>query len=88
MEELARNSRTPVFVGTVKFGTTGELALRLQIAKKGAIYKEVCLGVLPRHKSSDKRLKARMNSPDARRTTSSGKYRRAVGRRKGAGGSD
>lgn len=88
MEELERNSRTPVFLGTVKFGTTGKLALRLQITKNGVIHKKVCLGVLPRHNSSDKRLKARMNSPDARRTTSSGKYGRAARRRKGARGGD
>lgn len=58
MEELERNTGTPIFLGTLKFGTTGELALHLQITIKRVIYKKACLVVLPRHNSSDKRLKA------------------------------
>lgn len=86
MEELGRNSRAPVLLGTVQFGTTHKLTLHLQIARKGVIYKEVCLGKLPRHNSLDKRLKTGMNSPAARRTTTSRKYCRAPGRRMGVWG--
>lgn len=46
-EELERNSRTPVFLDTVKFDTTHKLTLHLQITKKGVIYKQVCLGISP-----------------------------------------
>lgn len=44
------------------------------------------LGKLPRHNSLDKRLKTGMNSPAARKTTMSGKYSRALGRRMGVWG--
>lgn len=64
MEELGRNSRAPVLLGTVQFGTTHKLTLHLQIARKGVIYKEVCLGKLPRHNSLDKRLKPSSQEDD------------------------
>lgn len=61
MKELERNSRTPVFLGTVKIGTTGELALHLRTVKRGVVYKKVCPGVLSRHNSSNKRLNKALN---------------------------
>lgn len=79
MEELERNSGTPVFLGTVMLGTTGELILHSQINKKGVIYK-VGPGVLPRHKSREKKLQTYMNSPEARTTTINRRYGRVAGR--------
>lgn len=55
LEELQRNSGTPVFLSTMRFGTTGELTFHSKINRKGVIYK-VGPGVLPRYNSRDKKL--------------------------------